>query len=215
MNLTETNLTGALLDALPLAAIVTDHLGRIFIFNPAAEAMLGWSAVETMTLPFLELWASPPEARRILTQAQDMPEGQPNLPSMVTFRHRDGSEVPGRLTLTILTDQVGEPVGHLAIFEDYRKELTQTRQLSDAVEQLWEAEKRVAGLSRMNALLHALNQPLTAAVGSLEILQDEQVPAPVRARLDKLQAQMERLRLGLADMARLLHAPPSQHRRYP
>lgn len=208
MNLSETNLLAALLDTLPIAVIGTDRHDRIHVFNPAAEAVLGWKTEDAIGLSALELWASPSEARVVRRHLKEQKSENAGFtkPIEVSFRHRDGKHIQGRLYVALLTDTWGDPVGILGILEDRRKELADGQALGAAAAQIWEAEQRMAALGRMVRALHGLQQPLTAALGLSELMQDQGAASP--ERLQRLHQALERLSTGISDLSALLSPPP-------
>ena len=105
-----------LLDAVPVAAIGTDAAGVVRSWNPAAEALYGWSAAEALGQPILTV-----------TPSEEMLEAGAAIMGLVltgspwageySVRRKDGSSFLARVTLTPLVEGC-EVIGVLGISED-------------------------------------------------------------------------------------------------
>jgi PAS domain S-box-containing protein len=104
------------LNALPVAAIVTDADGCIVAWNPQAEALYGWAAIDVIGLPILDVTAPQawPAGRQIFTTVAS---GHRNTIEAPLVR-RDGSTFLGCATTSPIQDETGEIVGALGLSED-------------------------------------------------------------------------------------------------
>jgi diguanylate cyclase (GGDEF)-like protein/PAS domain S-box-containing protein len=139
-----------ILDGAGNAVVATDINGIVMLFNPAAEALLGYSAGEVVGKHSPVLYHDPVEVRaraaeltiqlgrpiragfdacvaRARTGVTDSREW--------TFIRKDGSRVPVSLTVTMLRDADGAPGGYLGIARDISAE-------KQAEEELRESETR-------------------------------------------------------------------------
>lgn len=195
------DLLDRLVEACPAPVIVSDLKGRILVFNPAAEAALGYRSAEARShLHVTDLYHRAEEARRVLQRlrAADATSGRD--PIEVTLRARNGELVPVRLTASLVHDDSGAPVASLGVFEDRRESIALGRRLEDAADLVMASEQRLAGMAAAGAVAHEIAQPLTAAMGNLEmLLMHEALPQRVMDRLGRTWNQLERL-------GRIVHA---------
>jgi PAS domain S-box-containing protein len=120
----------ALIGAAPLAVIALDLEGRVEVWNPAAERLLGWSGSEVVGKPYPAVPAEKEsEFRHELELAR---RGEP-LSGLETERlRRDGSRVAVRVSTAPLLGPSEEPTGLLATVED----ITGPRQAEEAQRRL-------------------------------------------------------------------------------
>lgn len=205
MSLPGTDLLERLLDVVPAPVIVADLRGHVLLANIATERALGWRATEGR-LHVTDVYHRGEEARRVLARLRargvDGP-GPADEPFDVTLRSRTGELVPVRLTASILRDRGGAEVATLGVFEDRRERIELGKRLEEAADQVEAIERRAAGAASIGVVLHEMAQPLTAAMGNVEmLLLDESLAVPVRERLQKTYDQLERLRLFTNDLGR-------------
>ncbi len=167
------------------AIIATGQDGRIMLFNPGAEALLGYLAEEVVgEVP--DGFYPPEELRRQASRLRALPNfadicrasvaaGERN--RLWRVRRRDGEERTTRMTLTAVHGDQGELTGYLATAEDVteredaQKALLETLEHQrTAVEQLRELE-RVKG-DFVSTVSHELRTPITSIIGYTELLGD-------------------------------------------
>ncbi len=201
------------------AIIATGPDGTITLFNPGAEAMLGYSSEEVL--------GKRPDmfhpADEIGHQAARL-EALPNFADIcratvaaeVTnrlwlFRRKDGEERIMRMTLTAVPDQSGELSGYLATAEDvterehaHRAMLLTLQHQKTAVERLQELE-RVKG-DFVSTVSHELRTPITSIIGYTEVLEDGMVGELTDAQrevVDRVDRNGRRLLLLVEDLLTL------------
>ena len=206
MSLDGSDMLARLMDTCPSPVIVTDLHGRILVFSRAAERMLGYRDEEARAhLHVTDLYHRPDEARRVMRQVRARTIGTVagDDPLDITLRARNGELVPVRLTASLVRDQDG-PVATLGIFVDRREQLDLGQRLEEATDQVVASERRAAGMTVAGAAAHEMAQPLTAAMGNLEMMLMEEEPVELlRDRASRAYEQLERLRRIVNDFARL------------
>ena len=110
------------------------------------------------------------------------------------MRARSGEQIPVLLHATeVLSDQ-GAPTYTIGILQDRRAEQALRRRLEDASKQVLLSERRVSGANATRVAIHELNQPLTALMGTVELLDlRPDVTDEVRNRLDRMYELLERM----------------------
>jgi len=203
MPLKGTDLLERLVSAVPAPILVADLSGRILLVSPAAVAALGYPAEEAREhLHVTDLYHHPEDARRVLRRLRGQdgasgPGGDARFD--VTLRARNGELIPVRLTATLLRDTAGAPIGTLGVFEDRREHVALGKRLEDAALQVEQVERRAAATSAVSAAVHEMAQPLTAAMGNVEmLLLDPGLEPSITTRLERTLDNLERLRLILA-----------------
>ena len=201
-----TDLLDRLLEASPSAAIVADLRGRILVFSAAAQAVLGYRAEEERKhLHVTDLYHHAADARRIMEMLRARGVGTPGStePLDVNLRARNGELIPVRLGAAWIVSSTGTPVGTLGVFHDRRAELELNHRLEDVTGQVVAIERRSAESAVAGAAAHEMSQPLTAAMGHLEILMMADGIDPAMAeRLERTWEQLERMRKLVADFSR-------------
>ncbi|HSC58006.1 MAG TPA: PAS domain S-box protein, partial [Gemmatimonadales bacterium] len=151
----------AVITSSPLAMYVLDCDLVVQAWNPAAERIFGWSAVEAIgrVLPTLGP-GDIAEARALVARV----EAGGTLSRVELTRHRkDGSEVSISLSSAPLRDASGKLVGLSSIAEDVTEGRRMEAQLRQA--QRMESVGRLSG-----GIAHDFNNLLTAILGSAELL---------------------------------------------
>ncbi len=166
--ITQANLLAQVADAI----IATDLDLRIRSWNPAAERIYGWSAVEAIGQPIGELiethyaGISPKEVLRLLFASGSW-SGE------IEQRRRDGSFAPIQSSVSLLRNEAGAIVGTVAINRDI-SERRHTEWLLQAVnsrleQAIVEAQRRAAELTRINEM-HDLLQVCQNRAEAAEVI---------------------------------------------
>jgi PAS domain S-box-containing protein len=143
-----------------------DTANRFRSWNQAAERVFGWRAEEILGKPFTLI--VPPE----LVQAGEMgridheidDEGHYNLETVRLAK--DGRRVPVEVSVSLLRDPQGQPIGRSAILRD----ITERKRLE---EEKLRAE-RLAVIGAMSArLAHEIRNPLSSITLNIDLVHDE------------------------------------------
>lgn len=184
-----------------MAIIGTDEFGRINLFNPGAEILLGYTAEEV-------LGRSPAmfhTAEEIATQAERLGVE----PDFVTvslaqaakpkpwsadweFRRKDGEIRSMAMTLTPVTDDHGNVTGYVSTVDDVTERVRSQEALVAALEAERSAVARLKEVDKVkdafvSTVSHELRTPITNIVGYVELLEDGVYGAPTADQLAALQ----------------------------
>lgn len=174
--------------------VASDQSGQVVIFNQAAVGFLGYSVDYACShLHVSDIYANPTEARRVLSEIRCSPDGYLHR-FTVRVRARSGEHIEAYLSATELLSEQGEPLYTLGILQDRRTELALRRRLEAASEQVLHSERRASNASATRIAIHELNQPLTALMGAVELLDMRtDLTREVRDRLNRMYDQLERM----------------------
>jgi PAS domain S-box-containing protein len=201
------------------AIIATGPDGCITLFNPGAEAMLGYTSAEVlgkrpdMFHPADELrhQADRLNVRSTFADICRASIAVEDAHRLWLFRRKDGEERIMRMTLTAVAGEAGELAGYLATAEDvterekaHRAMLLTVQHQRTAVERLQELE-RVKG-DFVATVSHELRTPITSIIGYTELLEDGLVgdlSAAQREVIDRVDRNGRRLLLLVEDLLTL------------
>lgn len=120
------------------AIVATDAAQKVKLFNEGAEALLGYSARETIGQPVADLYGGEGRAREIM---REMRKRGGSVTSFETvLRAKDGNEIPVLISASILFDKGGEAIGTVGFATDLRERKKAEEALRSARDDL---EKRV------------------------------------------------------------------------
>ncbi|HET8603068.1 MAG TPA: ATP-binding protein [Marmoricola sp.] len=184
-----------------MAIIGTDQFGRINLFNPGAEFLLGYSAEEVMG-------RSPAifhTAEEIATQAERLGVE----PDFVTvslaqaakpkpwsadweFRRKDGEIRSMAMTLAPVTDDHGNVTGYVSTVDDVTERVRSQEALVAALEAERSAVSRLREVDEVkdafvSTVSHELRTPITNIIGYVELLEDGVYGDPTGDQLSALQ----------------------------
>lgn len=194
-------LLDALLHSLPHPVIATNREGRILIFNRAAERLLGTPRQAAMDEHLVgDFFVDPAEVPR-LERALSAPLTGDARSHDVRVRTMLGEQVPVRFYGTSVRNERGRVVAFVGLLQDMRELTTLSRRLEETTRQLIETEVRATEAIGGRNMVHELNQPLTVAMGSIELLATRgDLPEDVLERLERTYDQLRRM----ADLVREL-----------
>ena len=193
-----------LLTSAPTAVIATDTEGRITLFNPAAEAMLGYKAQQVIGTHVQRLHEAGEMRARIDAMALRL--GRPlALGDFLADKLRarepergewsyvrsDGQRVPVLLSTSVLRDDAGQPLGFIGVAIDLteRKRLeAELRALNQALQERSvqaEAANR-AKSSFLANMSHEIRTPMNAVIGITYLLEQTALDERQRGLVDKI-----------------------------
>ncbi|WP_435748029.1 ATP-binding protein [Nocardioides sp. SYSU DS0663] len=211
----ERDLVRSIVDgATGVAIIGTDPAGRITLFNPGAERLLGYPADELMGRSARELHTPAAIVERadelgvprdFAAVAHEAASGA-HAGSLVRFLRKDGTERLHSLTLNRIVDERGETSGYVSTSEDVTDQVDVEKALREALRAEREAVDRLLEVDRakdafVSSVSHELRTPITSILGYLELLADGSYGplSPEQARaVGRVSDNSDRL-LGLID----------------
>jgi len=183
----------------PVLALGRD--GRLLLFNPAAERLLGCTrqaAIQDHVIG--DFFADPTEVPRLERALATRKPGEA-YSNDVRVRTLIGEHVPVRFYGAAVRGPKGRVVGYVCLLQDMRELNTMSQRLVETTRQLIETEVRAKEAIGGRNMAHELNQPLTVAMGSIELLSTRgDLPADVLERLERTYVQLRRM----ADLVREL-----------
>ena len=179
------------------AIIATGPDGRIEVFNPGAEQMLGFLAEEVLgELP--DVFITEEELRAEASALRALPNfadicrasvavGDSN--RLWRLRRKDGEERVMRMTLTAVPDERGDLTGYLATAEDVTEREAAQQALLETLQHQERAVQRLEELERVkgdfvSTISHELRTPITSIIGYTEMLEDGMVGDLSEGQLD-------------------------------
>ena len=190
-----------------VAIVGADAQGRITLFNPGAERMLGYRAGEVLgrrTRMFhsdeaiaakaAELGVPPSFGAVMDVLAQPDMRG-----ADVQVTRKDGSVRTHSMTLSRITDEEGEVIGYVSTSEDVTERVETEEALRRSLERMREVDAVKDAF--VSSVSHELRTPITSIHGYLELLVDGtmgDLTPDQRMAVEKVAANSERL-LALID----------------
>ncbi len=180
-------------ETMPLGCIVWDADFRVQEWNPAAERIFGWPALEVLGLRYDEILATEP-ADPVLSDWPELRQGRQVGARACRNRSRAGAQVDCEWFHTALRDAAGEVVAVASMVQD----VTERRRLE---EQLRAAQKLEAVGTLAGGVAHDFNNLLTIILGNVALSRMSLGPDhPAVAALGNAQTASERA----ADLVRQL-----------
>lgn len=174
------------------AIIASDTRGRILIFNGSAERITGYAREEVVGKMNVAALYEVGVAQRIMQRLRADEHGR-YYSARETLFSKAGERLPIGIRAAIVFD-AGREVATVGIFSDLRQQLDMEERLATAQKQLEVSERQAGAVEVAGAAAHELSQPLTAIVGSAELLLRRAGPDdPARRSLDRIVAESERM----------------------
>lgn len=166
-----------------VAIIGTDALGRITLFNPGAERLLGYAAEDLHGLQtrMLHSDAAISEKAAELGVADDFSAVAAAMigrgPSDMKFVRKDGEERSHSMSLNRIVDDRGDVIGYVSTSEDITERVEAEHHLVEALEAERKAVERLREVDHVkeafvSSVSHELRTPITSILGYLEMLQE-------------------------------------------
>jgi PAS domain S-box-containing protein len=178
-----------ILDAAGSAIVATDATGLITRFNPAAEALTGYSAAEVVGRENVSILYEPSEVALRRSELEgDLGIAIPTLNLFVmrsrsgesdasewTYVRKDGSRVPVLLTMTTMRDAENNIFGYLGVAVDLTHQKRNETELLMLNEMLEERSVQAESASRAKSMFlanmsHEIRTPMNAITGVTYLL---------------------------------------------
>ena len=166
-----------------IAIIGTDAAGRVTLFNPGAQRLLGYEKDEALGRPSsmfhtgLEMaaFAARLGVRDEFLEVAGALTGPQAAATDIRFRRKDGEERTHSMTLTGMTDDRGRVAGYVMTSEDITERVTAQQALVEALATETQAVERLREVDQVkdafvSSVSHELRTPITSIVGYLEML---------------------------------------------
>ena len=202
-----------------VAIIGTDEAGRMTLFNPGAQRLLGYTPDEVRGRSTRMLHSEHAIAEKALelgvrndfaevARAMASPE---HAGSDMRFTRKDGSERSHSMTLSQLVDDRGHVTGYVSTSEDVTERVEAQAALVEALEAERTAVERLREVDRVKdtfvgSVSHELRTPITSIVGYLEMLEEGTFGGLNAAQADavrRVSANSARLLLLIDDLLTL------------
>ncbi|MGX7743547.1 PAS domain S-box protein [Rhodopseudomonas parapalustris] len=203
----------AILERAAYAVVATDPDGKISLFNPAAERMLGYKSSDLIGRETPALFHDPEEielhAAKLRAEGIEPEPGlgvvrarlntQDPYTSVWTYVARDGTRIPIRLTLSRLLSEDGANLGILAIAVDLTEQLKYEDELKAARASAEQASAAKADfLANMS---HEIRTPLNGIIGYADlVLEDQTLAPPTRRQVERIFEASDSLRVIIDDI---------------
>ena len=158
----------ALIDASPLAVVVSDASGTVRVWNPAAVRMFGWTEAETIGHPNPLL--SPGENPELRETCNLVLHGKRFANTKIRGRTRAGSEILLAFSGAPLFDAQGEIASMMALMADITDAKAAEEALRRSEEQLRQSLKMEAVGKLAGGVAHDFNNLLSVITGYSELL---------------------------------------------
>ncbi len=176
------------------AIVTSNEDGVITDFNPAAEAMFGWSRTEIVG-QMMEATIVPPEFRHahrtgMHRHKSDAQKRIVRSGLELQGYHRDGNRFPIELAIAEAS------IDNTRLFIGYIRDLTDRHrseaELLHSREALYQSEKLASLGSLLAGVAHELNNPLAIVVGRAAMLEEKLDGSPLLPSVQKLRAAADR-----------------------
>ncbi len=189
-------LTSNIIDSLGSGLITTDLEGRIFVFNPAAERILGRKADHVVGRPI----------QKVIDGLDRSPEvGHFEL----SLTAADGTASCLNFSVTTLAVEGGRPSGYVWSFDD----VTEIRDMETRLHK----QERMAAIGLLSAgIAHEIRNPLASISGSFALLRSElELDAEQQQLVDIIVRETERLNQTVTDFLHYARPPTPRLRMTP
>ncbi|HET6936974.1 MAG TPA: ATP-binding protein [Nocardioides sp.] len=213
-----------------VAVIGADLGGRVTLFNPGAERLLGYDAAEVLGRTTQMLHS----VRGVAAKAEEL--GVPNDlsevasalmgagPSQMGFVRKDGEERQHWMSLNRVIGAHGEVIGYVSTSEDITERLRAEARLLESLDAERQAVEQLREVDRVkeafvSSVSHELRTPITSILGYTELLGDSALGAlnlDQRDAVDRISRNSNRLLTLISELLTLSklqaegHAPDTE-----
>jgi PAS domain S-box-containing protein len=210
----ERDLLRRVIDSAHVAIIGSDARGRLNLFNPGAERILGYSADEVLGRHTAMLYSEGSVSAKAAELGVDDDFGavaaelaRPgHAGTHMSFLRKDGTERTHAMTLSPVRDARGRVTGFVCTSADVAEEVAARQALLDALDTERRAVQRLQEVDQVkdtfvSSVSHELRTPITSIVGYLEMLLEGEfgeLSAAQRTAVSRVDSNSKRL-LSLID----------------
>ena len=173
----------ALVQNIPAAVVMIDLQARIQSWNPAAEALFGYSPADAISWNIDDLLSSEETRQEALDYTQASMQGEQSIHSFTHRQRKDGTQVDVEL-LAVPIFMNGEQLGSIAIYHDI-SELQRARRDAEAANE--------AKSSFLATMSHEIRTPLNAIVGMTTLMMDTQLTDEQRDYCETIRSSSDAL----------------------
>lgn len=195
------------------AIIVSDEDWKVVEFNPAAEAMFGYSRDEAVGAKSWDL-VVPHELRQMQVDTMERYKAKPDVGSMARrfetlARRKDGTTFSVEYSVNTVRS------ADYRLFMAHVRDLTEAHRMADEAQASRERLHQVEKLSALGSLLagvaHELNNPLAIVIAQSSLLVEKAQADDVRRRGERIHAAAERCgRIVKSFLAMARQKPPQR-----
>lgn len=132
----------SLIESSSVAIIANDEAGYITLFNPGAEALLGYSEEEIIGRYVAVLYESEEQAKEVMRVMRDR-DGKVSGHETVLLS-KDGEQIPVTISASMLYDEEGVGVGVVG----YNKDLRERKRVEEALKKSYETQSILTSILR-------------------------------------------------------------------
>lgn len=166
----------SLFESIPDAILLTDKERRITNVNRGFTELFGYAPHEVRGKPTSIIYESEEEFLRQGRERYNLTATQAAAPYLVTYRHKDGTKIPGETIGTKVVTPSGEVLGYFGLIRDISDRLKQE-------EALRQTQKMEAIGTLSGGIAHDFNNILAAILGYATLIK-ERMPKGSRSEED-------------------------------
>ncbi len=170
------------------AVIAADKQGRIFIFNDAASAILGYSREEALKEINIRQMYPGDGAREVMRKLRSREYGGPGKLKAykVELLDKEGNLIPVSLNASIIYEN-GIEVATIGFFHDLRETIKMEKELEETRLQLYQSSKMAALGNLAAGVAHQLNNPLSGILLFAQLLlEDESISKQAKEDIQRI-----------------------------
>ena len=196
-----------LIDSSVDSIIAADMKGNIILFNQGAQALLGYSEKEAMSILHVTGLYQENVAYELIKRMRSDEFGGKGklLRHEIIVKHKDDHHIPVSFSGGIIYDK-GQEIATFGIFTDMRAILQIEENLAHTHNMLIQSEK-MAGLGRLAAgVAHEINNPMSGIMLYANLVQEELGgDHPLQEDLQTIIREAERCKVIVADLLEFSH----------
>ncbi len=194
------------------AVIAADKKGRIFIFNDAASAILGYSREEALKEVNIRQMYPGDGAREVMRKLRSKEYGGPGKLKAykVDLLNKKGELIPVSLNASIIYEN-GIEVATIGFFHDLRETIKMEKELEETRLQLYQSSKMAALGNLAAGVAHQLNNPLSGILLFAQLLlEDESLSEQTKEDLQRIVENARRCKETVKELLEFSRQSPNK-----